>query len=148
MVDTTLLHLCDALYVHCATWRSVPCDAILRCICAMHFMFIVPMEQISFALIATVASVRCTLCSLCLSTFRIHLWSKLVASVRCTLCSLCQRLNRHKLPVGGVASVRCTLCSLCHGNALYWWNGRAMLHLCDALYVHCAWRSPLQWTKP
>ena len=137
-LSTIKLHLCDALYVHCATWRSVPCDAILRCICAMHFMFIVPIDALDLSGELVVASVRCTLCSLCLGFFAQLAESVLVASVRCTLCSLCLALSMKFM----MKPFLLHLCDALYVHCAVWELAQEiapnLLHLCDALYVHCA----------
>ena len=40
------LHLCDALYVHCAADLRCRAAHAISCICAMHFMFIVPLRSL------------------------------------------------------------------------------------------------------
>ena len=102
------LHLCDALYVHCAPYlrrwdnaflevASVRCtlcslcqSAVLAstigicCICAMHFMFIVPtLAALLAASLRLVASVRCTLCSLCPIRFQ-----RMTLLTRCCICAM------------------------------------------------------------
>ena len=107
------LHLCDALFVHCALVCLPLPICIPCCICSMHCLFIVPRRPRRDG-----CFLPCCICSMhCL----------FIVPGRVSGCGAGY----------GVASVRCTVCSLCQQPPRRS-STSLVLHLFDALFVHCA----------
>ena len=131
-----LLRLCDALFVHCAeailSYRTTGnrlhlLDALLVLVVGLpEWHSNLPQKN---ALQTTPSS----------NTRKsIRILTPLVASVRCTLGSLCHRRRREFATNGSCICAMHFMFIVPAASRLATLNPSA-LHLCDALYVHCAW---------
>jgi len=107
------LHLCDALYVHCAADLRCRAAHAISCICAMHFMFIVPRSMGS----ELTSSSGCICAMHFMFIVPRSMGSELTSSSGC-ICAMhfmfiVPRNSAVQEQTDYVASVRCTLCSLC-----------------------------------
>ena len=107
------MHLLDALFVHCARELKWSFGQTSSCIYPMHCWFSVPHlgDTLCFTSYGCICPMHC----------------------KFSVPRACQAFYNGRQ----VASIRCTLCSLCRCDKLNL-TGTDELHLCDALYVHCA----------